>query len=184
MTEANPLGQDSQSNAQAIPLRQEVSGDAARLANTAKQRMDHAAEGQKQAVAGAARSATSAIDRAVSALRDDEGAPDWLTKAFETTARQVESLATSIEGKNIDDLRRSASQFARSNPMAFLAASAAAGFAAARFLRAGSEFKSHESAASAHASEPQGSSSGAASGDGATADTPIYGASTTPEFAS
>lgn len=143
MTEATSPGLDRAPDSQAIPLREEVSGDAARLAQTAKDRIDQAADGQKHAAVGVAQSATSALDRAVEALRNDDGAPDWLTKAFESTARQVETLAGSIEGKNIDDIRRNVSQFARQNPMAFLAASAAAGFAAARFLRAGSEYKSH-----------------------------------------
>ena len=143
MTEATSPGLDRSPQAQAIPLREEVSGDAARLAQTAKDRIDQAADGQKQAVTGAAHSASSALDRAVEALRKDDGAPDWLTKAFESTARQIEGLAGSIEGKNMDDIRRNVSRFARENPMAFLAASAAAGFAAARFLRAGSEYKSH-----------------------------------------
>lgn len=144
MTEATSPGLDRSPQAQAIPLREEVSGDAARLAQTAKDRINEAADGQKQAVTGAAHSASSALDRAVEALRKDDGAPDWLTKAFESTARQIEGLAGSIEGKNMDDIRRNVSRFARENPMAFLAASAAAGFAAARFLRAGSEYKSHQ----------------------------------------
>jgi ribosomal protein L12E/L44/L45/RPP1/RPP2 len=186
MTEPTTLGQDGSPTGQAIPLREEVSGDAARLAQTAKDRIDQAAEGQKQAVTGAARSATSAIDRAVSALREDDGAPDWLTKAFETTARQIEGIAGSIEGKNIDELRQNVTQFARQNPMAFLAASAAAGFAAARFLRAGSEFKTHQSEGSDGSGDTQQFTSQPSSmgSDFASADTPIYGATTTPEFTS
>lgn len=144
MTEATTPGLDRSTSTSAIPLREEVSGDAARLAQTAKDRIDQAADSQKQAAVGVAKSATSAIDRAANALREDDGAPEWLSKAFETTARQIENLATSIEGKNFDEIRRNVSQFARQNPMAFLAASAAAGFAAARFLRAGSEYKSHQ----------------------------------------
>ena len=186
MTEATTPTFDSSSGSQTTPLREEVSGDAARLADTAKQRIDQAAEGQKQAVTGAARSATSAIDRAVSALREDDGAPDWLTKAFETTARQIENLAGSIEGKNVDDIRRNVTQFARENPLAFLAASAAAGFAAARFLRAGSEYKSHQSGRATGTGKGQqlGGASADATPAYASADTPIYGSSTTPEFTS
>lgn len=144
MTEATTPGLDRSASTSAIPLREEVSSDAARLAQTAKERLDQAAEGQKETAVGVARSATSAIDRAASALREDQGAPEWLSKAFETTARQIETLAGSVEGKNFDELRRNVSQFARQSPIAFLAASAAAGFAAARFLRAGSEYKAHQ----------------------------------------
>ena len=186
MTEATPPTFSNSSGSQTTSLREEVSGDAARLADTAKQRIDQAAEGQKQAVTGAARSATSAIGRAVSALREDDAAPEWLTKAFETTARQIESLAGSIEGKNVDDIRRNVTQFARQNPLAFLAASAAAGFAAARFLRAGSEYKSHQSGGAAEAGI-RGQSAGTTQRSSpayASADTPIYGTATTPEFTS
>lgn len=185
MTDATTSGHDDEQLAQAIPLREEVSGDAQRLTQTAKTRIDQAAEGQKAAVTGAAHKASSALDRAVEELRKDDGAPDWLTKAFETTARQIEGLARSVEGKNIDDVRRNVTQFARTNPMAFLAASAAAGFAAARFLRAGSEYKSHQP----NASEQMASRQSPATGDGsstgfASADTPIYSARTTPGFTS
>lgn len=185
MTEATTPGQAGSPDAQAIPLREEVSSDAARLAQTAKDRLDQAADGQKQAAVGVAQSATSALDRAVDALRQDDGAPDWLTKAFETTASQIKGLASSIEGKNIDELRRNVSEFARTNPMAFLAASAAAGFAAARFLRAGSEYKTHQAGAvTGTGSAQQFSTQPPATGDFASADTPIYGSTTTPEFTS
>lgn len=186
MTEATTPGQQSSSGAQAIPLREEVSSDAARLAQTAKDRIDQAADGQKHAAVGVAQSATLALDRAVDALRKDDGAPDWLTKAFETTARQIEGLAGSIEGKSIDDIRRNVTQFAKANPMAFLAASAAAGFAAARFLRAGSEYKSHQSDAAGQSANAQQLSTRPASGTSgyASAETPIYASTTTPEFTS
>ncbi|MFA9200913.1 MAG: hypothetical protein ACEQR8_06940 [Cypionkella sp.] len=187
MSDLVTAGTQGSSNATTSPLREEISGDAARLAETAKQKLDQAAEGPKQTVTEAARSATSAIDRAATALREDDAAPDWLAKSFESAARQVENLASSLEGKNLDDLRRSVTSFARQNPMVFLAASAAAGFAAARFLRAGSEFKSHEQSSGGQLGQGFGSSTSGA-GDNASAfpsaDTPIYGGSTTPEFTS
>jgi hypothetical protein len=189
MTDATTPGQPDSATAQAIPLREEVSGDAARLAQTAKDRIDQAADGQKQAAVGVAKSATSAIDRAVNALREDDQAPDWLAQGFETAARQIESFAGSIEGKNIDDLRRNVTQFARQNPMTFLAVSAAAGFAAARFLRAGSEYKTHQSEAApttgntSQFDTQQFSGNPSTTSGLASAETPIYG-STTPEFTS
>lgn len=186
MTDATSPGLDRSPQAQAIPLREEVSGDAARLAQTAKDRIDEAADGQKQAVTGAAHSASSALDRAVEALRKDDGAPDWLTKAFESTARQIETLAGSIEGKNIDEIRRNVTQFAKANPMAFIAASAAAGFAAARFLRAGSEYKSHQAGSRGPVAnaQPLPAQRESSQPGYATADTPIYAPATTPEFTS
>lgn len=186
MTEATMPGQAGSSSSQTTPLKDEISGDAARLAQTAKDRLDQAADGRKEVVVGAAQSATSALDRAVDALKQDDKAPDWLTKAFETTARQIESLAGSIEGKNLDDIRRNVTRFARENPMAFLAASAAAGFAAARFLRAGSEYKSHAPESGQQtALAAQNTASGQSDPSSfASADTPIYGQAATPEYTS
>ncbi len=183
MSDLAPSGTQGSPSTQALPLREEISGDAARLAHTAKDKLDQAAEGQKKTVTSAARSATAAIDRAASALREDDAAPEWLTRGFESAARQIENFAGSIEGKNVDDLRRSVTRFARENPTMFLAASAAAGFAAARFLRAGSEFKTHRQPGSTgSAAGSQSPGAGQASQGYPSADTPIYAPSTTPEF--
>ena len=125
-------------------IRDELSNDASRLTQTATSKIEQAADGRKQQVTGAAQAVSSAIDRAVGALREDDQAPDWLTSAFEKTARQIGDLARSVEGKDISEIRRGVTDFARQSPVAFLAASAVAGFAAARVLRAGSEYQTRQ----------------------------------------
>ncbi|MXO74390.1 hypothetical protein GRI40_04015 [Altererythrobacter aerius] len=150
MTETT--GQSSTSTS-AQSVRDELSQDASRLTQTATQRAEQAADGGKKQATTAAHAASSAIGKAAGALRQDDKAPEWLANAFDKTARQIDDLARTIEGKDIKEIRRGVSQFARQNPLAFLAASAAAGFAAARFLRAGSEYQSH------HPEGGQGSSS-------------------------
>jgi hypothetical protein len=155
MTEATPPGTTGSSG---TAIRDELSNDASRLTQTATDRVEQAADGRKQQATSAAYAVSSAIEKAAGALRDDDKAPDWLTTAFEKTARQVEELAKTVEGKDIAEIRRGVTQFARQSPTAFLAASAAVGFAAARFLRAGSEFQGHRQAT------PPGSTPGENSG--------------------
>ena len=130
MTETT--GQSS-TGTSAQSVRDELSQDASRLTQTATQRAEQAADGGKKQATTAAHAASSAIEKAAGALRQDDKAPEWLANAFEKTARQIDDLARTIEGKDIKEIRRGVSQFARQNPLAFLAASAAAGFAAARF---------------------------------------------------
>lgn len=178
-------GHDGAPGTAPAPLREDVSKDAARLAESARQRLDKASERPKEAVAGAARSATSALEQAAGALRHDEAAPDWLAKGFETAARQIANFAETLEGKKLDDLTREVTRFARTNPLVFLAASAAAGFAAARFLRAGSEYQTEAAGGAGDTGPgPQGSSPPPSSRPSlASADTPIYGAATSPDSA-
>ena len=59
--------------------------------------------------------------------------------AFSSAARKVDDLARRLQDKDVRELASETRGFARDNPTAFLAASAAVGFAAARFMRAGAE---------------------------------------------
>lgn len=121
----------------------ELSHDAGRLRDTAKERALQEADTRKEQATQAAKSTSSALDKAAQELKQDQNAPDWLASAFETTASKIKTLASDIEDRSPEQLGRDASRFARQNPTTFLAASAAVGFAAARFLRAGSEYQHH-----------------------------------------
>ena len=142
MNQATPPDQGQ--SAGSTSMRDELSSDASRLTQTAAARAEQAADSGKQQATTTAHAFSSAIDKAASALRDDDKAPDWLTSAFEKTAQQVEQLARTVEGKDISEIRRGVTDFARQSPVAFLAASAAVGFVAARFLRAGSEYQTRQ----------------------------------------
>jgi hypothetical protein len=145
MTIADPAGTGGSSST-SHEFRDEMSNDASRLAESVRQRASEQAEVQKGQATGAAKSVSSALEKAAGELEQDDGAPDWLGNAFRQAARQVESFSNEVDGRSAEDISRQVSSFARQNPTAFLAASAAVGFAAARFLRAGSQHHmSHQS---------------------------------------
>ena len=125
------------------PLREEVTEDMSRLKDAAGHRASQEIKDGERKAASAANYAASAIEQAAGSLRDDEDAPVWLAEALETTARKISGFAGAIEGRSLTDMRHDINHFARENPGAFLAASAAAGFAAARFLRAGEAYRAH-----------------------------------------
>ncbi len=121
-------------------VAEDLKGDAQDLKDTAlKQGEAKVAQGKDQ-VSRTARSASSAIKTAADELQGDDQAPDWLASAFSSVAREVDDLASHLQDKSTREIGNEARRFARRNPSAFLAASAAAGFAAARFFRAGAEY--------------------------------------------
>lgn len=115
--------------------RSEMRADAQQLSSTASNRIHSELDARKGTAASQAKSVSSAIDRAAGEL--DESSPEWLKSTFQQAARQVQRFADTIEQKDsreiIDDVRT----LARDNPGTFLAACAAAGFAAARIFKAG-----------------------------------------------
>lgn len=121
----------------------EIAHDAGRLKDAAIDRAKQEAVVRKHDAAKAAKSASTALGRAAEELKQDQDAPDWLASAFEQTASGIQRFAGSVDSRSPEQIGREASRFARQNPAAFLAASAAAGFAAARFLRAGAEYQHH-----------------------------------------
>jgi hypothetical protein len=74
-------------------------------------------------------------------LEGDDQAPAWLSSGFRQAADKLAEMADTLEGKSVRDIGRQTTQFARQNPTTFLAGSAAAGFALARFLRAGADYQ-------------------------------------------
>ena len=144
-------------------MREELSDDANRLSQTAKDRANQEIESRKGQAAGVARSTSSALDKAAGELEKDQQVPGWLSSAFRQAASSIERMAGEVEGRSPDQIGREVNRFARQHPGSFLAASAAAGFAAARFLRAGAEYESHHSS--------MGGSTGSTSSTGVTSAT-------------
>lgn len=125
-------------------VREEFGRDAERLKETAADRARQEAEKGKGQAARTAQSASSALRSAAGELENDDSAPAWLASAVRQTADKLGQLAGQVDNRSVDDIQQQVVRFARSNPATFLAASAAAGFAAARVLRAGADHRSHE----------------------------------------
>lgn len=141
-TNTGSNGFGSANGASGSDLKSELKGDALRLKETATQQGELHAEQGKQKITSTAKSASSAIQTAAEELRNKGDAPEWLASSLTSVAKQVETLADSLQDKSPRDLVEQTTQFARQSPTAFLAASAAIGFAAARFLKAGREYQS------------------------------------------
>jgi len=127
----------------ASDLRQELGQDAAHLKDSLTGRAKQEAEAGKNKALGIAGSATSALGVAADELRDNPDAPEWMATGLQKVARQIDQVANNLEGRSLEDMGRDVSRLARDNPGTFLAVSAAAGFFAARLLRAGADKKSH-----------------------------------------
>ena len=113
----------------------ELRSDARQLGSTAANRLHSEVDARKGTAVNQAQQVSSALGQAADGL--DEGSPDWLKSAFRQGAQQIQRFADTIERKDSRQIMREAQDFARNNPGTFLAACAAAGFAAARVLKAG-----------------------------------------------
>lgn len=132
-------------------LRDELEQDMQKLKNAGQKKAGEKAETGKQAFIQAAKSTSAALKTAAGAVTDDSAAPGWLASGLEQAAGRLEGMAEAADGKNVGQIGQQAVRFARENPGAFVAASAAAGFAAARFFRAGFD---HRSTRDAHHDQP------------------------------
>lgn len=113
----------------------ELRSDAEKLGSSAANRIHSEVDARKETAAGQAKSLSSAIEQTAGRL--DQNAPDWLKTALRQGAEKIQAFADTIENKDSRTLMRDTQKFARNNPGTFLAAFAAAGFAAARILKAG-----------------------------------------------
>lgn len=115
-------------------LREELRSDAATLTGSAKQRIHNEVDARRSGAATQVKSLSSALDAAAGELSDGSG---WLRSAFQSGARTLQQFADTVEHKDSRQLTREVEQLARDHPGAFLTACAAAGFAAARVMKAG-----------------------------------------------
>lgn len=115
----------------------ELRSDAKELGNSAANRIHSEVDARKDAAVDQAKSVSSAIQRVAGEM--DQSAPDWLKSALQQGAQKIQRFADTIEHKDSRELVREVQGFARNNPGTFLAACAAAGFAAARILKAGGD---------------------------------------------
>ena len=140
-------------------LREELRGDATTLTDTAKNTLHSQVDARKSDAVSQAQSLSSALDKAAGEL---DQSPDWLKSAFRQGAQTIQRFADSIEHKDSRQLTRDVQQFARTNPATFLGACAAAGFAAARVMKAGVDTSSTSAGTGSQGS--YGASSGSQQG--------------------
>ena len=115
----------------------ELLADAKGVGSSAANRLFSEVDNRKGAAATQAKSLSSAIESAGDGL--DSDSPAWLKSAFTQGSQQVQKFADMLEQKDSRQLVSDVSAFARTSPMTFLAACAAAGFAASRIFQAGAK---------------------------------------------
>ena len=120
----------------------ELRSDAQKIGSSAANRLHSEVDARKGTAATQAKSVSSAMQRAAGEL--DEGAPQWIRSAFQQGADQIQRFAQTLEQRDSREILREVQSFARERPGIFLGACAAAGFAAARLLKAGAEQESRE----------------------------------------
>jgi hypothetical protein len=136
LTEAvEKKGRNMNSPSQNSGIGSELRSDAQQISSKAGDRLHSELDARKGTAATQVKSVSSAIERAASEL--EQGSPQWLRSAFEQGALQIQRFADTLEQKNSREILNDVRTFARDNPTTFLAACAAAGFAASRLFRAG-----------------------------------------------
>ena len=115
----------------------ELRSDAQHLGSSAANRIHSEVDARKDTAVDQAKSVSSAMKKTAGEL--DDSAPAWLKSAFQQGAQKIQQLADTLQHKDSRELMHEAQDYARNNPGTFLAACAAAGFAAARVLKAGGE---------------------------------------------
>lgn len=119
----------------------ELQADAQQLGSKAKDRVHSEIDSRKGTAASQAKSVSSAMERTAGELGPDT--PEWLKSTIRHAATQVQRFADTIEQKDSREMLNDVRNFARDNPTTFLAAFAAAGFAAARLFKAGEPHAAH-----------------------------------------
>jgi hypothetical protein len=151
----------------------EKAGELKRQAEEAAHGMRHRArsiaEQQKHAAAGRVEGVAHALRRASDDLRE-QGQP-MIAEYSRYAAEGLESMAQSLDRRDIDDFVEGVENLARQRPVAFLGGAVVAGFALARFMKSSSVRRyrraaaEHGSATRAAAPAPGRTTPGAAGAD-------------------
>ena len=115
-------------------IRAEASEQVSRLAGTVKDEVARREQNLRSGVAHRAESVAEGLRKARSEIDPDSTVAQMFDRAADSVSGLADSLNSTDPAQMLGDVRR----FARRQPGAFLGLSALAGFAAVRFLRAGS----------------------------------------------
>jgi hypothetical protein len=116
---------------------------------TPREHVQNATEAVKSSVTEQKEAAASSLGDLAGALRkaaheSDDGDAST-TRIVEWAAEGLERVSTTLRSNDLDGMVRQVQSFARSQPVAFFFAAAAAGFLATRFLKAGADSQDHKS---------------------------------------
>ena len=123
----------------------ELKRQAEEAAHGVRDRARSIADKQKHAAAGRVEGIAHALRRASDDLRE-QGQP-MVAEYSRYAAEGLESMAQSLERRNVDDFVEGVENFARQRPVAFLGGAMVAGFALARFMKSSSARRYRRTAA-------------------------------------
>ena len=116
---------------------------------TPREHVQNATEAVKSSVTEQKEAAASSLGDLAGALRkaaheSDDGDAST-TRIVEWAADGLERVSTTLRSNDLDGMVRQVQSFARSQPVAFFFAAAAAAFLATRFLKASADSQDHRS---------------------------------------
>jgi hypothetical protein len=123
----------------------ELKRQAEEVAHGMRDRARSIADQQKHAAAGRVEGIAHALRRASDDLRE-QGQP-MIAEYSRYAAEGLESMAQSLDRRNVDDFVEGVESFARQRPVAFLGGAMVAGFALARFMKSSSARRYRRTAA-------------------------------------
>jgi hypothetical protein len=131
---APSIGAEAKQTAQSAghAIREQASSFASEIG----EELNKSVEDQKRRGLEAVRSFAGAVG---TAARELEQQSPQVARYVHDAAEGLQSLTRNIEGRNLNDLVRSATDLARSNPTLFMVGAVAAGFAIARFMKSSAE---------------------------------------------
>jgi hypothetical protein len=125
----------------------ELKRQAGEVAHGMRDRARSIADQQKHAAAGRVEGIAHALRRASDDLRE-QGQPT-IAEYSRYAAEGLESMAQSLDRRDVDDFVEGVESFARQRPVAFLGGAMVAGFALARFMKSSSA-RRHQRTATEH----------------------------------
>lgn len=156
-----PLEEGEPRNYSTAPLASEVAEtarsagravreQAAALVSDVGHELGKSVEDQKSRGVEAVRALAAAVNTAAREL--EQQSPE-VARYVRNAADSLQSLSGNIEGRDINELIRNASDFAKSRPTLFFAGAVAAGFAMSRFLKSSARHESTGGRWDAHRDE-------------------------------
>jgi len=139
----------------------ELKRQAEEVAHGMRDRARSMADQQKHAAAGRVEGIAHALRRASDDLRE-QGQP-MIAEYSRYAAEGLESMAQSLDRRNVDDFVEGVESFARQRPVAFLGGAMVAGFALARFMKSSSA-RRHQRTAPERGGTTAGTATGARAG--------------------